>query len=109
MTLTADPEVFQRELRELYVQVGCPTPLLAACSFPSPSLTPRSLPHQGPKMAASRHGHALPPNTASGLHPSLGMLSILSFLGFLPLFSDPRTSGSPWALPIVGAYYLVTG
>lgn len=51
----------------------------------------------------------LPPNTASGLHPSLGMLEILYFLGFLPLFSDPRPSGSPWALPIVGAYYLVSG
>ena len=28
VTLTADPVVFQRELRELYVQVGCPPSLL---------------------------------------------------------------------------------
>lgn len=33
VTLTADPAVFQRELRELYVQVGRPTP---GCLSPGP-------------------------------------------------------------------------
>lgn len=53
-------------------------------------------------MAASCYCHDRSPNTASGLHPSLGMLKILYFLGFLPLFSDPSSYGSPCALHIVG-------
>lgn len=67
------------------------------------------MPHPGAKMVASGYCHELSPSTASDLRPSLGMLKILYFLGFLPLFSDPSTCGSPCALRIVGAYYLANG
>lgn len=83
VTLTADPAVFQRELRELYVQVGRSAP---GCSFPSPSLRPRvSGPPPGGQMEASHNCHDLFPNAACGLHPGLEILKILYF-----------TSGGPF-------------
>lgn len=38
VTLTADPAVFQRELRELFVQVGCPAPAAGPLGRSSQSL-----------------------------------------------------------------------
>ena len=79
-------------------------PPLAACHLFLSQSKPEA------KVSAPPRGHychTLSPSTASGPHCGLGTLKILYILGFLPLFSDPGTYGSLWALHIVGAYYLV--
>lgn len=83
VTLTADPALFQRELRELYVQVGS-----RPCCWPSGPVFPvqarRGLcAFRGPRWWLPT---SATPASQLGLWPapSLGGLEMLYFLGFLP-------------------------
>ena len=100
VTLTSDPAVFQRELRELYVQVGCPAWLLGPCALrPRPCQRPRLLPHLGAKMV-------LPTVTCHpnlpGAPPQLGGPGDSILLGVPSFIQWPNTYRSPCAWHLVG-------
>lgn len=100
VTLTADPAVFQRELRELYVQVGWPAPAVGppSCSSRFMSEAKVFVPPRGPRGQ-------LPADSSACLSALLmASLGVLYFLGFFYLFSKTSTFRNPCASHVVGAY-----
>ena len=65
VTLTSDPAVFQRELRELFVQVGCPA-LAAGPLCPSSQSMPEAQVIATPRGQDGASYNDLPPNSAWG-------------------------------------------
>ena len=65
VTLTSDPAVFQRELRELYVQVGCPASA-AGPLCPSSQSMPEAQVIATPRGQDGASYNDLPPNSAWG-------------------------------------------
>ena len=101
VTLTADPELFQRELRELYVQVGCPAP---GCWLPGPS---KSVPEAKVLVPPRGHGGGCwqlripaPSSVRGRQHVSWGSWRFY-ISDFFPLFSETSKKG-PSGGPVPG-------
>ena len=98
VTLTADPAVFQRELRELYVQVGCPL-CPSAQSMPEAKV----FAPPGGQGGASCNRYDLPPSSAWGCPPAWGSCRFC-ILGVSFLYSVNQV---PTGLPVPGMWKVV--